>query len=113
MELVNISGSSITITRGDTLDALLEITCLDGSAYRPKSGDVIRFALKQRYSDREPLLSKVIPNATLNLRLEAEETKLLKAGGAPYVYDIQITMEDGTVCTFIDRAKFTVIEEVD
>ena len=111
--MVNISGSSITITRGDTLDALLEISQLDGSTYRPKSGDVIRFALKQRYSDREPLLTKVIPIATLNLRLEAEETKLLKAGGAPYVYDIQITMEDGTVDTFIDRGRLTVTEEVD
>ena len=49
----------------------------------------------------------------MNLRLEAEETKALQAGGAPYVYDIQITMEGGTVCTFIDRAKFTVTEEVD
>ena len=39
--MVNISGSSITITRGDTLDALLEISQLDGSAYRPKTGDVI------------------------------------------------------------------------
>ena len=31
--MVNISGSSITITKGDTLDALLEITCLDGSEF--------------------------------------------------------------------------------
>jgi hypothetical protein len=47
------------------------------------------------------------------LRLEAEETKLLTAGWVPYVYDIQITMEDGTVDTFIDRAKLIVTEEVE
>ena len=111
--MVNINGNHITITKGDTLDALLEITHLDGSPYRPKAGDVIRFALKQRYTDQEPLLTKEIPNATLNLRLEADETKLLKAGGPPYVYDVQITMEDGTVDTFIDRGRFTVTEEVD
>ena len=111
--MVSIKGSTITITKGDTLDLKVEITCLDGSSYRPKAGDVIRFALKQRYSDRKPLLVKVIPNATLNLRLESEETKLLKAGGSPYVYDIQITMEDGTVDTFIDRGRLTVTEEVD
>ena len=111
--MVSISGTTITITRGDTLDALVEIFQSDGSPYPVQSDDVIRFALKQRYSDREPLLTKVIPNATLNLRLEAEETKILKAGGAPYVYDIQITMEDGTVDTFIDRGRLTVTEEVD
>lgn len=111
--MVNISGTTITITHGDTLDALVELFLPDGSPYPVQAGDAIRFALKQRYSDREPLLRKEIPHDTMSLRLESEETKLLKAGGAPYVYDIEITMEDGTVDTFIDRAKFIVTEEVD
>lgn len=33
--------------------------------------------------------------------------------GSAYVYDIQVTMEDGTVDTFIDRARFIVTEEVE
>lgn len=111
--MVNINGTTITITRGDTLDAKVDILLPDGSAYGVQEGDVIRFAVKQRYADREPLICKEIPHGTLNLRLETEETKLLRAGGAPYVYDIQITMEDGTVDTFIDRAKLVVTEEVD
>ena len=111
--MVTINGTSITITRGDTLDITVEILYPDGSPYTVRDGDVVRFALKQRYTDEEPLVLKEIPHVGMNLRLEADETKVLKAGGAPYVYDIQITMEDGTVCTFIDRAKFTVTEEVD
>ena len=111
--MVNINGTTITITRGDTLAALLEILCADGQPYEVRPGDVIRFALKQKYADRAPLLLKEIPHDTLLLRLEAEETKLLTAGWAPYVYDIQLTMEDGTVDTFIDRAEFIVTEEVD
>ena len=111
--MVNINGTTITITRGDTLEAFLEILCADGQPYEVRTGDVIRFALKQKYADREPLLLKEIPHDTLLLRLEAEETKLLTAGWAPYVYDIQLTMEDGTVDTFIDRAEFIVTEEVD
>ena len=110
--MVNISGSTITITRGDTLEAVLEISYADGRPYEVQAGDVIRFALKQKYTDREPILLKEIPHDTMLLRLEASETKLLTAGWAPYVYDIQITMEDGTVDTFIDRAKFIVTEEV-
>ena len=111
--MVNISGTTITITRGDTLDALVEIFLPDGSLYPVQAGDAIRFALKQKYRDREPLLRKEIPHDTMNLRLESEETKLLRAGGVPYVYDIEITMEDGTVDTFIERAKLIVTEEVD
>lgn len=111
--MVSINGTSISVTRGDTLDITIEILYPDGTPYTVMAGDVIRFALKQRYTDPEPLICKEIPHAGMNLRLEAEETKALKAGGAPYVYDIQITMEGGTVCTFIDRAKFTVTEEVD
>ncbi len=111
--MITINGTTITITRGDTLDLKVDIFNPDGSVYSVQAGDVIRFAVKQRYTDREPLLIKEIPNATLNLRIEAEETKVLSAGGVPYVYDIQITMEDGTVDTFIDRAKLIVTEEVD
>lgn len=111
--MVNISGTTITITRGDTLDALVELFLPDGSPYPIQAGDVIRFALKQKYRDREPLLRKEIPHDTMNLRLESEETKQFRAGGVPYVYDIEITMEDGTVDTFIERAKLIVTEEVD
>ena len=111
--MVNFNGNNITITRGDTLEAVLEILCADGQPYEVRAGDVIRFALKQKYTDREPLLLKEIPHDILLLRLEAEETKQLTAGWAPYVYDIQLTMEDGTVDTFIDRAEFIVTEEVD
>ena len=111
--MVNINGTTITITKGDTLDLLIEILLPDGSIYPVQAGDVIRFALKQKYTDREPLLVKEVPHTSMNLRLEAAETKLLAADGVPYVYDIQITMEDGTVDTFIDRARFIVTEEVE
>ncbi len=111
--MVNISGTTITITRGDTLEADLEILCADGKPYEVQPGDTIRFALKQKYTDPEPLLLKVIPHDTMRLQLTAEETKLLQSGWVPYVYDIQLTMEDGTVDTFIDRAKFVVTEEVE
>lgn len=111
--MVRINGTTITITRGDTLEVLVELFQPDGSVYPVQPGDRIRFALKQNYSDREPLLLKVIPHDTMCLRLESAETKLLQSGGVPYVYDIEITMADGTVDTFIDRAKFIVTEEVD
>jgi hypothetical protein len=111
--MVSIRGTTITVTKGDTLEAIVELLLEDGTPYQPQEGDEIRFALKQRYEDRVPLLLKPIPNDTLRLRLEAEDTKRLRAGWVPYVYDMQITFADGSVDTFIDRAKFIVTDEVE
>ena len=110
--MVSINGSTITITRGDTLDATLELFTGDGAPYEVQEGDVIRFALKRNYADKETVLYKDIPIDTLRLRLEATETKRLRAAWTPYVYDIQLTTADGTVDTFIDRGKLIVTEEV-
>ena len=117
--MVRIKGRTISLTRGDTLDAALEIFYRDGSL-KPctadafvQEGDVIRFALKRRYSDREPVILKEIPGDTLLLHLESSETKALRADWAPYAYDIQLTASDGSVDTFIERGKLIVTDEVE
>ena len=111
--MVRIKGRTISLTRGDTLDAALEIFYRDGSPYTVQEGDVIRFALKRRYSDREPVILKEIPGDTLLLHLESSETKALRADWAPYAYDIQLTASDGSVDTFIERGKLIVTDEVE
>jgi uncharacterized membrane protein YkoI len=82
----------------------------DNNPYVPADTDVIRFALKKTFADAEPLIVKQIPVKTMELRLESEDTKQLEVGA--YVYDIEITMGDGIVDTFIDRQKFIVTDEV-
>ena len=111
--MLKLKGNAIYLTKGDTLDVDVQITDSEGAEYVPETGDSIRFALKSDYSDLEPLIIKDIPISTMQLRLESEETKILKARKVPYVYDIQITLKDGTVDTFIDRQKFYVTEEVE
>ncbi|MBQ9613956.1 MAG: hypothetical protein IJV14_15435 [Lachnospiraceae bacterium] len=111
--MLSIDGTTIRLTRGDTLEAKVKILVKDlGDQYVPGPGDVIRFALKSRYRDEEPLIIKTIPNDSLILRLESADTKKLKARKRPYVYDIELTTASGTVDTFIDRALFYVTEEV-
>ena len=107
-----ISGKTITLTRGDTLRATIEILNEDGTVYTPIAGDVIRFAMKQNYNASECKIEKIIPNDTLLLEIEPEETKSLKQP-AEYVYDVQLTHLNGDVDTFIANGKFKVIEEVD
>ena len=106
-----INGTNITFTKGDTLKATVTMTKPDGSVYTPQAGDVIRFAMKKEYTDSSPSVVKIIPNDTLLLKLDPEDTKGLPA--RKYVYDIQLTYANGDVDTFIDRASLTLTEEVD
>lgn len=113
-----IVGNNITLTRGDTFIAKVEMT-KNGEEYIPQEGDVIRFALKHNtltpdgtdFTDQTPLVSITIPNETQILEIEPANTKTLGFGN--YVYDIQITFENGDVDTFIADAGFKLAPEVD
>ena len=103
---------NIVLTRGDTFVCTVEPKVKStGEPYTPEQGDEIRFAMKQDYSDTEPLIEKVIPTNTCILQLDPLDTKELPFGD--YVYDIQITMAaSGYVDTFI-RGEMTLAEEVE
>jgi len=62
----SVSGTMITLTRGDTFSALITITDLNDNQYIPMNGDRIRFAMKNDYNDETPLLIKEIPNQNVN-----------------------------------------------
>lgn len=117
--MVVINGTTITMTRGDTLVVDVEMESrVDGQPYIPVEGDSIRFALKTpkmtggrtEYKDPEPLILKDIPINTCQLVLQPLDTKGL--GFGTYVYDIEITMADGTVDTFIAEATLILSPEV-
>ena len=113
-------NNEITLTRGDTFKCTITLQEQEGGEeYKPVEGDTLRFALKSEkmnakrssYKDEEPLVRKEIPNDTLLLQLNPEDTKDLPFGN--YVYDIEITFADGTVDTFITATKFILTPEVD
>ena len=115
---VKITGTKIEMTRGDTLRVTVGMT-INGQPYTPVTGDVVRFAVKNKrmtagnkeYYDTEPILLKNIPIATMILELFPNDTKEFDFG--EYVYDIQITFADGTVDTFITTSPFILTPEVD
>lgn len=108
-----IDGTTIYLTRGDTLEARVEAILPDseGESYIPKEGDSIRFAMKADYEDPEPLLLKDIPTDTMMLVLDPDDTKHLPFG--KYVYDIQLTYAGGKTDTFIPKGRLRLTEEVD
>ena len=107
----HIFGTTITLTRGDTFTAHVEITDTAGEPYIPGEGDTVRFAMKAKYADIRPLLVVDIPTDTMLLTLRSEDTKDLAFG--KYVYDIQLTRATGEVDTFITKARLNLSEEVD
>lgn len=110
--MVKISGTTIKMTRGDTLRAELTLKDEEGNIYTPIQGDAIRFAMKKDYNDATLIISKAIPIDTMELVLNPGDTKNLPQPST-YVYDIQLTYANGDVDTFIDKAKLMLTEEVD
>lgn len=106
-----IDGTSITLTRGDSFSATVIIYDAEGEEYTPEETDVIRFKCKKGFSDAfRTLIEKTIPNDTLELVLEPEDTEHLSYGD--YVYDIQLTTGEGVIDTFIS-STLTLTGETD
>ena len=94
-----IDGTTIKLTRGDSMDVLLNLKDADGEDYIPAEGDRVRFAMKRTYGDPSPALELEIPRETLVLSFAPGDTGNLPVG--TYVYDIEVTLADGTVNTVI------------
>lgn len=117
--MINISGTTIEMTRGDSLIVTVEILDDQGQTYQPVNGDKVRFAMKSarmgagntRFADARPLIKKTIPIDTLTLELEPSDTEGLSFG--EYVYDIELTHASGAVDTFIADARLRLMPEVD
>lgn len=116
MLTIDQSTNKISLTRGDTMTLKIALTDSNGEVYIPGFTDVVRFAVKKRYTDETPLINI---NADINhetgeitLVVPPAATKDLDPG--VYKYDIQLSSAGGTVVdTFIDRATFHITEEVD
>ena len=115
--MYKIDGTKITLTRGDSFYAELELK-RGSDTYTPATGDKIRFAMKRKYLnddqtdflDVRPLVLKSVPTDTMILKLDPEDTKSL--GFGEYVYDLQIEFANGDVDTFIASAPFILAKEV-
>ena len=109
--MFKVDGNSIKLTRGDSFYVTVTMKRKDtGEEYTPQEGDVIRFGLKKNAEQANCLIEKIIPNDTLVLHLEPNDTKPFPFG--KYVYDIEITFANGDVDTFINNADFSLVTEV-
>lgn len=105
-------GNTIYHTHGDTLIAHVNMTNADDTPYVIETGDRVFFRLKR--DNGEMILSREVPTDTLNLRIEAAETKSLGQGvnNGHYRYDLELQKADGLVDTFVNMADLYILEEV-
>ena len=120
---VSINGTTIKMTRGDTLWASSAPAYRDGTPYEKQTGDVVRFALKSAqlkadgsdFVDDEPLVEKELDYDSTNeywvLHLIPSDTADLPFGN--YKYDIELTQSGGDTYTYIADAKLKLTPEVE
>lgn len=106
----SINGTTITLTRGDSMTVQISISDAYGNLYTPQEGDSVIFAMKQSYAEANPVLLKEIPTDTLKLTINPEDTKKLPFGS--YVYDVHLVKASGEVDTFITEATIKIAREV-
>lgn len=107
----SIKGTTIELTRGDTLHLDLVIHDAEGEPYVPSEGDSVRFKMKKTFRSADTLIEKDIDTSSMSFVIAPVDTAELPFG--EYVYDIQLTTAAGEVDTIIPRAKFKVLAEVD
>ena len=100
---------NITLTRADTLFIEFPLFDDDDEPYTPVEGDSLRFAMKKKYKDEEPLILIDIPTNTCLLEIRPEHTKPLPFGD--YYYDVEFTDSMDHVSTIL-KGTFTVDKEV-
>lgn len=114
--MIKVSGTQISMTRGDTLRVKVNLT-RDGEAYEPAPGDTVRFAMRPaglnaaQTEYASPIcIDKKVDTSMMVLELEPSDTAEL--GFGKYVYDIEVTFADGSVDTPIASASLKITPEV-
>ena len=119
-DVLKTNNINLVFVVGLTLDFCVGLTAIDSAKRGFETyviqectkplGDQSGEAMKKNFDRRaRVLINKVIPNDTLELHLEPEDTKKYNFGD--YVYDIQITFANGDVYTFI-KGVIRLEEEV-
>lgn len=103
-------GGVIRLTRGDT--ARLNVSIINdvnGETHEIASTDILQLTVRKKVKDLDYCFQKTTIGSNL-FHIEPEDTAALDFGN--YVYDVQLTLENGDVYTVIEPTRFEVMTEV-
>lgn len=106
--MLTCQNNTIVLTRGDTAILKLNIVDEKGTPYKLTDGDVVIFTLKRSVRERDVIFQKSMVDG--KIIIHPQDTSHLEYG--QYVYDVELTKEDGFVATVIPPHRFIVAEEV-
>lgn len=106
--MLTCQNNAITLTRGDTAVLRLDITDDKGNPYKLTDSDVVIFTLKRSVMEKDVIFQKSMVDG--EIIIHPQDTSHLEYG--QYVYDVELTKEDGFVATVIPPHRFVIAEEV-
>ena len=101
-----IEDTSIKITRGDSAEFDITVYDADGNIYELQEGDKVEFTVKENVYAKTALRQKTGTQG----QIKPGDTASLSYQN--YVYDVQVTLADGTVDTIIPPSTFEILSEV-
>ena len=108
-----VSGTNLKITRGDTGAIRVAVNDSAGEIIPLEDGDMIELTVRKHLmSSKKELYKKVTEfiNGEALITIHPEDTESLEF--RMYVYDIQLTRENGQVQTIVKPSQFVVGGEV-
>lgn len=109
--MLQVEGSRIFLTRGDTAFLVLHILDSAGNPYNVQEGDKIYFRLKSDVFSRQLIIEKEIDINSLRLQLDPEDTEDLSF--TTYKYEIELVTSTGYHFTIIENSEFVIRPELE
>lgn len=104
---MTVNGTDLSMTRGDSEEIVVRL-----SGYTLKQGDLIEMTVRPNALSQRALYKRVT-NFEENqavISIDPKDTQTMNFGD--YVYDIQLTYDNGKVKTIVTPSTFTILEEV-
>lgn len=108
--MLEIQGTTIKLTRGDTMRLTIELTNASGNPITLESTDSIIFRLKKNAKTEELLIEKEGDPLMLLIALDEADTMDLAFG--KYKYEIEVVYQNNHY-TIVECAEFILGEELE
>ena len=110
---MRITGTNISMIRRDSETLLVSMEDHEGQEKDFLLGDTVYFTVKENISTDKKIMQKTIINfieGKALIEILPFDTNELRI--KDYIYDIQLTKEDGSVTTIITPSKFSILGDV-
>ena len=110
--MLKISGTNISLTRGDSAYLEFAITDTEGESYILKDGDKVRVQVRESPNGGELLFDGdiSIEDNLVEWYIRPSDTESLAVG--KYYWDAQLETAKGDIYTFITKSTFKLTDEV-